>query len=599
MLGLVRNVTSPCQRPKASASGASRYPRQRRAVLITAMLLCCAPSARAAEPGYVLPPPNAPIFTVAGGGTAAPAIGLPATEVRLYPREAVFLPDGRIIVRHARFSGSGRLVAVDTDGRIAALPAFPQRPVVNDLLGNPVPVDVYDIDLEPDGGVLAAVSGEPSVLRLGPAGWTPVKVPSGVVSIAALPDGGILALTDGIAWWLTRDGAVVAHRALPDGANGSREFTQSVTPLPNGGFVAGSIGGDIYAVLSRPNRPFRRLARLGGDDVGFDDLPDGSLLAAHGPVIRLSLAADTRAPIYGGQPAIGPGDGGPSNQALLAAAGVNTGASGTVLVSEPNGLRHDRPLAIGAFRNSGHIATDVSTLDSAQTAGTLRWIGPPPLSRLFAAIGPTVYQRLAAGRVPVVTTAAAAIRVTVRTGRGIVADQRAAIPAGTHEIDLARRLPQAEYRIALTATNGSQIATYRLGVSTLRVLQVRDAVAAVRREIRGDGDGDGGGGVFFEAKNCRRTGARRVACTYVAVSWGPDHSTTRCAGTVSAYLRADGIRVVRDRTRWHRCPRAMNVLSATAVTSRSASGSCSVRIPTGHLATCAGNSGAYGSPIAR
>lgn len=134
-----------------------------------------------------------------------------------------------------------------------------------------------------------------------------------------------------------------------------------------------------------------------------------------------------------------------------------------------------------------------------------------------------------------------------------MADERAVVGPGASEIDLRRRLPPAEYRIAMTATNGSQIATYKLGLSTRRVLSMRTAVAAVRREIGGDGDGDGGGGVFFEARNCRRTNATRVICTYLAVTWDADHSTTRCAGTVSAYMRADGIRIVRDRARPHRC----------------------------------------------
>jgi hypothetical protein len=99
-----------------------------RALLVAVVLLLGPSTARAAETGYILPGAEAPIFTVAGGGTAAPKVGRSATAVRLNPREAVFLPDGRIVIRDARFSGGGQLVAVGPDGRIAALPPFPPRP---------------------------------------------------------------------------------------------------------------------------------------------------------------------------------------------------------------------------------------------------------------------------------------------------------------------------------------------------------------------------------------------------------------------------------------------------------------------------------------
>jgi hypothetical protein len=55
-----------------------------------------------------LPSSDAPIYTVAGGGIAAPTVGRPTTEVRLHPREAVFLPDGRIVIHDSQFSGGGQ-----------------------------------------------------------------------------------------------------------------------------------------------------------------------------------------------------------------------------------------------------------------------------------------------------------------------------------------------------------------------------------------------------------------------------------------------------------------------------------------------------------
>jgi hypothetical protein len=515
--------------------------------------LCRAPASLAADPGYVLPGPDALSYSVAGGGSAKPTAGRPATAVRLHPREAVFMDDGRIVIRDSEYADAGRLIAVRPDGRIADLPPFGPRPVKKDFAGYPLPTVVYDIDVEQDGGLLAVLSGEPSMLRLGPDGWSPVPSPKGVTAAAALPDGGILALTDGKAWWLTRDGTVVTSRRLPNGVNGTGEFTQSVTPLPGGGFVAGSIGGDVYAVLGRPGRPFQRLAGLGGDDVGFDDLPDGSLLAARGRVSLLPPAARIRSRLFGGHPAIGPGDGGPARRALLAAAGVNTGPSGAVLVAEPAGLRHDVPLTVDAHRAAGRVVTDVYALDDNESAGALRWIGAPPAGRLLASIGPDVYRQLAGGHVPVVTSIGGEARAVVRSGRRLVAQGRATVAAGTGDVFLGRSLPQGDYRVELTVTNGTQIMTYRLGVSTRRTLSLRRGSAAIRRGIDGDGEGDGADGVYFTAKRCRRRSATRVSCAYLAVSYSLDRSTTRCAGTVSAYLRGDGIRIVRDRTRRHRC----------------------------------------------
>ena len=47
------------------------------------------------------------------------------------------------------------MVAVRPDGRIVALPPFGPRPVVKALVGNPMPTEAYDIDVEHDGGWLA------------------------------------------------------------------------------------------------------------------------------------------------------------------------------------------------------------------------------------------------------------------------------------------------------------------------------------------------------------------------------------------------------------------------------------------------------------
>jgi len=62
------------------------------------------------------------------------------------------------------------------------------------------------------------VTGEPRVLRLGPAGWTQVGTPTGVESLATLSDGGILALADVKARWPTRAALYGASPPLGPGA---------------------------------------------------------------------------------------------------------------------------------------------------------------------------------------------------------------------------------------------------------------------------------------------------------------------------------------------------------------------------------------------
>src|SRR4051812_38892303 len=91
--------------------------------LVAAAITVFTPAAGAAE--YVLPRADAPIFTIAGGGTAGPKVGRAATDVELHPREALYLPDGRAAVLDARVPGDGRLVIIGSDGRISAINPFP------------------------------------------------------------------------------------------------------------------------------------------------------------------------------------------------------------------------------------------------------------------------------------------------------------------------------------------------------------------------------------------------------------------------------------------------------------------------------------------
>ena len=457
------------------------------------MLLSCATPVWATDPAFVLPEPTAPIFTIAGGGTAAPRAGALATDVSLHPREAVYLPDGRIVIRDGEFSGNGRLVGVGVDGRIIDLPPFPPRPVVSDpVSGTPLDFKVYDIDIEVDGSLLALVTGEPSVMRLDVSGWAPVAAPPGINAIGARPDGGLIALTDdGEALWMTRDGAVVARRALPTREiNGSREFTEAVVALPGGAFVAGSIGGVGHGLLGRPGFPYVRLEGLGGDESTSTGFPTGPRAGAYGPVAVVSPDGKRRRLLYGTRPGLGPGDGGTADRANLDGVGVSAAPTGAVLVAQPTSLRHDVPVRLEAFEGPEISAR----YPDADATGTLRWIGRAPAGRLFAAIAPAAYRRLATGEVPVVATVAGEARIVVRSGRRIVADVRAVVPAGRGDVPLGRRLPAGDYAIELTVTSGPQNARHRLGVTTRRILPWREARTAIRQAVDDDISGDGGGG---------------------------------------------------------------------------------------------------------
>ena len=216
--------------------------------------LCRASESLAVDSGYVLPGPDAPIYTVAGGGGARPKVGRPATAVRLHPREAVFIGDGRIVIRDSEYADEGRLIAVGRpDGSRRCRPSAlgPTTRTSSAIRCRPRCMT----STSSRTGACSPCSAGSRAWSGSARWWSPVPAPKDVRAAAALPDGGILALTDGKAWWLTRDGTVVTSRRLPNGINGTEEFTESVTPLPGGGLVAGSVGGEVYAVLGRPGRP--------------------------------------------------------------------------------------------------------------------------------------------------------------------------------------------------------------------------------------------------------------------------------------------------------------------------------------------------------
>jgi hypothetical protein len=527
-------------------------------VLLLAASLLYVPVAHAGEQAPALPGPGASIFTVAGGGTDAPRVGRVATDVRLHPREAVYLPDGRIVIRDDEHGSGGRLQVVDADGRIGALPPFPPRPAAEDRFGEPLPFAVFDIDVEADGGLLAVVTGEPGVLRLGPGGWTAVATPAGVDAVAALPDGTLAVLADGVAWWLARDGTFLARRALST----SQDY-QSVTPLADGSLFASTLDEDPQAVRFAREGPLERLRRLGAREIGFGALPDGSLLAASGPVSLVAPGDGARRALYGSLPTVGSGDGGPAERALLVAAGVAPGPPGAVLISEPQGVRHDRPVTRNARRTkAGAVLIDLDARYSdSQIAGAVRWVGPAPPGRLLAALTPAIYRRLAAGRVPISTSIGGHAKLVVRTNRRVVATAQAPVPAGNAQLRLEHRLRPGYYELELRVTNGSRVVVQRLGVATHRTLAVREGARAIRHVIQSDGGGDGAGGHFFRATPCRRASSTQVVCQYIAVDYFDDgttlHLTPYCAGTVSAHLRGDGVRVVRSPARLRRCPSAL------------------------------------------
>ena len=148
----------------------------------------------------------------------------------------------------------------------------------------------------------------------------------------------------------------------------------------------------------------------------------------------------------------------------------------------------------------------------------------------------------------------------MRAQQRIIATQRASVGPGRSYVDLERRLGPADYAVEVTLTNGAQTVVHRLAVSTRRTLSLQEGTAAIRRAISSEGDGDGGGGYYTSAPACRRAYRLRVTCQYVGVDYGDDgvnyRETRRCIGTIHAYLRPEGLRIVRDRNPAHGCPYA-------------------------------------------
>src|SRR4051794_26103056 len=280
-------------------------------------------------------------FTLAGGGTANPADGLPASDAKLFVYELAGLPDGQTVLWIDnpcplwRVDTAGRLHPLGATGRIGTFTVDPATGEVvivrgrKDVDGSTIPLARID-RLPLDGGKPTPLAKTPNyVWFLAPLGagryaasdgrsiWR--VTPSGKVSTLAKRRnliGRLLGAGDGSLFALVGDNKLVAV-PVPRAAGRLPRYANVLAATHGGALVADAVrekpiaGGDYATAARTPTEVIGRL-RFG---------------AVGGPFTTLAVP----------QIGAGTGDGGP-----LAGARVNAGAAALA----PNGdlVGVDRPI---------------------------------------------------------------------------------------------------------------------------------------------------------------------------------------------------------------------------------------------------------------
>jgi hypothetical protein len=492
-----------------------------RAAFAVLLVLLAAPATSIAQPPFL--GPDARVFTLAGGGSAAPRDGLPATRADLGRhglRGLAALPDGSV----ALVTRAGLPLLVAPDARIRLLP----RP----------PGAVAELAAAPDGTLLAATSD--AILRL-PAGavaWTEaLRLPRRVVvqSLDALVDGFVFVDLRGDLRRVDAGGAI-ADVPAPAG-----RVAEEVAALPGGGFaytaVDDYVGEDERIVVVPTSGPARTLAtrRRLGSSTDFAALPDGTFVRARESLELLDRAGRMTSRI-GWQAPLGYGEGGPAAHVLLAEPTRLALAADGALVVDDIASSAAGPADRWAFLPPGGALVTGELRRRFRTT-VVRILAPAGAARPLVAVAPSTFETLKVGRIGYVTTFAGHATAVVRRRGRVVATVEADVFAGVGELVRPGAPPRGDLSVTLrvTAPDGTA-ADARLGVTTNRRLTVARARRTIRQFTRiFDGELFGGG---IRAGRCVRLGERRIACEEVE----PGGAPSNCIGVFEARLRPDGAR---------------------------------------------------------
>jgi hypothetical protein len=406
-------------------------------------------------------------------------------------------------------------------------------------------VGARDIDIAPDGTLLAVVSIDGGVHRLSPdaAAWvaSPPLHDVGFDEVAALSDGGALVGVHDAIWRLGPSGEPVWRRRAPPDELG-QPSTGHLVALPGGGVAAIGAGGSGLAAFDGQGRR----QRLGSASItGLTALADGTLIEQLGiGAIRMRGSGETPQTLFGLTPRLGRGDGGPATGALFEMSLAESDAlavnpAGELLVADDVTLDASGQLDMQAFRFGRRLVTD---FDVPQRHGELlRIVGPGP--RPVAAIRQETYRTITRRTVSVTSSFAGTATLRVRNRRRTMAEVTAALPAGDSTLVLPRRLAPGDYRLEFTVADGVRRVTHRIGLSTRRKVELARARRAVRRALRDYAYG--GGGAYYEllARGCGRTTAGLIRCALWSRHTNFNDVEERCRGRVVARQRPDGLRV--------------------------------------------------------
>ena len=483
--------------------------------------------------------PEARVYTIAGGGTTPPRDGLAATEARLRIARVATAPDGTIVFTEETGRRAGW--RIDADGRLRALP--------------PIHVDgervgARDIDVAPDGALLAVVGVDGSLHRLsaGAATWvaSPPLHDFGFDEVAALEDGGALVAVNDAIWRLGPPGDIVWRRRGPPDELG-QPSTENLVGLPGDGLAAIGASGVGLAVAGGDGRR----QRLGSSTTnGLATLADGTLIEQLGiGAIRLRRSEEPPRTLFGLTPRLGRGDGGPASGALFQTSlirsdAVAVGASGELLVADDVTLDVSGELDMQVFRFGSGLVTD---FDVPQRHGELLRVvgaGPHPV----VAIRPQTYRTITHRAVSVTSSFGGTATLRILNGRRTVAKITAVLPPGDGSLMLPRRLAPADYRLELTVADAVRRVTHRIGLSTRRRVELARARRTIHRALDDYAYGDGGSYDELLARSCRRAAARLIRCALWSRYTNFNDVEERCRGRIVARQRPDGLRVeVRQR----------------------------------------------------